>query len=46
MIPGDVRFVKGIPRTSTGKADRVRTKAALVDGDSTVLAPASRETAS
>jgi amino acid adenylation domain-containing protein len=40
MIPIDVRFVRDIPRTSTGKADRLRTKAALVDEDSTVLAPA------
>jgi amino acid adenylation domain-containing protein len=37
MIPGDVRLVEELPRTSNGKADRVRTKAAVVDGDSSLL---------
>jgi amino acid adenylation domain-containing protein len=37
MIPGDVRLVEELPRTSSGKADRVRTRAAVVDGDSSVL---------
>jgi amino acid adenylation domain-containing protein len=37
MIPGDVRLVAELPRTSSGKIDRVRTKAAVVEGDLTAL---------
>ncbi len=33
MIPGDVRLVAVLPRTSSGKIDRVRTRSALVAGD-------------
>jgi amino acid adenylation domain-containing protein len=43
MVPGDVRLVAGLPRTSSGKTDRVRTRAALVDGDASVLAPVRRD---
>jgi len=39
MIPGDVRLVEAMPRTSSGKSDRVQTKKAVVEGDSTVLKP-------
>ena len=39
MIPSDVRIVRNLPRTSSGKIDRVRTKAAAVDSDVNVLAP-------
>jgi amino acid adenylation domain-containing protein len=39
MIPGDVRLVEALPQTSSGKADRVRTKAAVVAGDASVLRP-------
>jgi amino acid adenylation domain-containing protein len=39
MIPGDVRIVSAIPRTSNGKADRVRIARALADSDSSVLRP-------
>ncbi len=42
MVPGDVRLVRALPRTSSGKADRVRTRAAYVDGDKQVLDPAHR----
>ena len=37
MIPGDVRLVAELPRTSSGKIDRVRTKNAVVEGDLTAL---------
>lgn len=37
MIPSDVRLVARLPRTSSGKADRVRTKAAVVTGDLAAL---------
>lgn len=37
MIPADVRLVEAMPRTSSGKIDRVRTKKAAVEGDSSVL---------
>jgi amino acid adenylation domain-containing protein len=33
MVPSDVRLVADLPRTSSGKIDRVRTRAAIVDGD-------------
>ena len=33
MIPGDVRLVAQLPRTSSGKIDRVRTKAGVLEGD-------------
>ncbi len=39
MIPADVRIVAALPRTSNGKTDRVRTKQAAIDHDSSVLAP-------
>lgn len=42
MIPTDVRLVEELPRTSSGKTDRVRTKAAVVDDDSTLLKPVRR----
>ena len=32
MVPGDVRLVNDLPRTSTGKIDRVGTKRAVADG--------------
>jgi L-proline---[L-prolyl-carrier protein] ligase len=37
MIPADVRLVEAMPRTSSGKTDRVRTKKAVVESDSSVL---------
>jgi len=42
MVPGDVRLVRALPRTSSGKVDRVRTRAAYLDGDTQVLDPAHR----
>jgi acyl-coenzyme A synthetase/AMP-(fatty) acid ligase len=42
MIPSDVRLVLELPRTSNGKADRVRTRAAVVGADSSILKPARR----
>jgi len=39
MIPSDVRVVAQLPRTSSGKIDRVRTKTAVVEGDTSVLEP-------
>lgn len=39
MIPSDIRLVKHLPRTSSGKIDRVRTKAAVVDGNVVDLPP-------
>jgi amino acid adenylation domain-containing protein len=42
MVPGDVRLVRALPRTSNGKADRVRTRAAYTEGDTQVLEPAPR----
>lgn len=40
MIPSDIRLVATLPRTSSGKIDRVRTKAAAIANDTAVLAPA------
>jgi amino acid adenylation domain-containing protein len=40
MVPGEVRLVAGLPRTSSGKTDRIRTRQALVEGDASVFAPA------
>jgi amino acid adenylation domain-containing protein len=37
MIPSDVRLVAHLPRTSSGKIDRVRTKTAAIEGDLSVL---------
>ena len=37
MIPADIRLVAALPRTSSGKADRVRTKAAVVDNDGSLV---------
>jgi len=42
MVPGDVRLVRALPRTSSGKADRVRTRAAYLENDTQVLEPALR----
>jgi amino acid adenylation domain-containing protein len=39
MVPVDVRLVKALPRTSSGKADRVRTRAAVVENDAVTLTP-------
>jgi acyl-coenzyme A synthetase/AMP-(fatty) acid ligase len=39
MIPSDIRLVERLPRTSSGKTDRVRTKAAVVDGNVADLPP-------
>jgi acyl-coenzyme A synthetase/AMP-(fatty) acid ligase len=39
MIPSDIRLVAQLPRTSSGKTDRVRTKAAVVDGNVADLPP-------
>jgi amino acid adenylation domain-containing protein len=39
MIPSDIRLVAQLPRTSSGKTDRVRTKAAVVDGNAADLPP-------
>lgn len=42
MVPGDVRLVRALPRTSNGKADRVRTRTAYLEGDTRILEPAHR----
>jgi amino acid adenylation domain-containing protein len=42
MIPAEVRLVEGLPRTSSGKVDRVQTKAALAGGNPSLLKPAQR----
>jgi amino acid adenylation domain-containing protein len=42
MIPSDVRLVIELPRTSNGKTDRVRTRAAVVDADSSIMQPVRR----
>jgi acyl-coenzyme A synthetase/AMP-(fatty) acid ligase len=39
MVPTDVWLVSELPRTSSGKIDRVRTRAAIVEG---TLSPAQR----
>ncbi len=39
MIPTDIRLVAEVPRTSSGKADRVRLRNAVVGGDILVLRP-------
>jgi amino acid adenylation domain-containing protein len=39
MIPSDIRLVERLPRTSSGKTDRVRTKAAVVEGIAADLPP-------
>jgi len=39
MIPSDFRLVRELPRTSSGKIDRVRTKNAVIDGDQLLLQP-------
>ncbi len=39
MVPFGVRIVKDLPRTSSGKADRVRTLAAVQGDDLSVLVP-------
>ncbi|MGA3121924.1 MAG: amino acid adenylation domain-containing protein [Polyangiaceae bacterium] len=42
MIPSDVRLVEGLPRTSNGKVDRVRTREAMLAGDGSILKPLRR----
>jgi amino acid adenylation domain-containing protein len=42
MVPGDVRLVGALPKTSSGKTDRVRVKAAVSAGDSRELKPVGR----
>jgi len=42
MIPSEVRLVARLPRTSSGKADRVRVRTALVENDGVVLSPVVR----
>jgi len=42
MVPAEVRLVQSLPRTSSGKVDRVRARAALAGGDPAVLVPARR----
>jgi amino acid adenylation domain-containing protein len=42
MIPSDIRLVQSLPRTSSGKIDRVRTKAAVEGGDTSLLKPVQR----
>ena len=39
MVPFGVQLVRALPRTSSGKIDRVRTAAAVRDADKTVLVP-------
>jgi amino acid adenylation domain-containing protein len=39
MIPSDIRLVQRLPRTSSGKTDRVRTKAAVIEGNVADLPP-------
>jgi amino acid adenylation domain-containing protein len=39
MIPSDIRLVQQLPRTSSGKTDRVRTKAAVIEGNIADLPP-------
>jgi clorobiocin biosynthesis protein CloN4 len=42
MVPFGVQLVTALPRTSSGKVDRVRTAAAIRDADTTVLVPIAR----
>jgi amino acid adenylation domain-containing protein len=42
MIPSDIRLVHSLPRTSSGKIDRVRTKSAVTAGDTSLLKPVQR----
>ena len=42
MIPSDVRLVQELPRTSSGKIDRVRTKNAVIEHDVSLLKPLQR----
>jgi acyl-coenzyme A synthetase/AMP-(fatty) acid ligase len=37
MIPSDIRIVESLPRTSSGKTDRVKTKQAAIVKDETIL---------
>jgi amino acid adenylation domain-containing protein len=39
MVPFGVKLVKALPRTSSGKIDRVRTAAAVRDADTAILEP-------
>ncbi len=43
MVPSGVKLVEQLPRTSSGKIDRVRTRAAVIEGDATLLKQAIRE---
>ena len=42
MVPSDVRLVEELPRTSSGKIDRVRTRTAFIAADWSLLRPAQR----
>jgi len=42
MVPSEVRLVESLPRTSSGKIDRVRTRAAFIAADWSLLKPAQR----
>jgi len=42
MVPSEVRLVEALPRTSSGKIDRVRTRTAVVAADWSLLRPAQR----
>ena len=43
MIPSEVRLVAQLPRTSSGKIDRVRTKAGVLEGDPAFSGQAMRD---
>ncbi|HVP66497.1 MAG TPA: amino acid adenylation domain-containing protein [Anaeromyxobacteraceae bacterium] len=42
MVPSEVRLVEALPRTSSGKIDRVRTRTAFIAADWSLLRPAQR----
>jgi len=42
MVPSEVRLVEALPRTSSGKIDRVRTRTAFIGADWSLLRPAQR----
>jgi len=42
MVPSEVRLVEALPRTSSGKIDRVRTRTAYIGADWSLLRPAQR----
>jgi amino acid adenylation domain-containing protein len=43
MVPSGVKLVEQLPRTSSGKIDRVKTRTAVIEGDVTLLKTAGRE---